>query len=68
MAIEVVSTDLGTYTMPWPNTPFMVDFKLQLEAKDVVIVHLQEDVQNFLCETKEKNLVIGSHAFAVDDI
>jgi hypothetical protein len=36
----------------------VVDFKLQLEAKDVVIACIQEDVQNLLCETKDKCLVI----------
>jgi hypothetical protein len=48
-----------------------------LEAKDVVIACLLEDVQKLLCETKKKNLVIAkqinlcrqrSHTLIVDDI
>lgn len=58
-----------------------MDFKSQLEAKDVIITRLQEDVQNLFCKTKEKILVIskqveeiqylcqiGTLVFAMDDI
>jgi hypothetical protein len=81
MTIEAANIDLGTSTMKRPSSPFVVDFKLQLEAKEVAIACLQEDVQKLLRETKEKNLVIAkqvleiqhlcrqqSHAFIVDDI
>jgi hypothetical protein len=81
MAIKEASIDLGIFIRPWPSSSSTVDFKSQLEAKDVVITRLQEDVQNLLCETKEKILVIskqveeiqylhqiGSLALAMDDI
>jgi hypothetical protein len=81
MAIEVDTIDFGTGTKPQPCSPSIVDFKSQLEAKEVFISCLQEDVQKLLCETKEKSLAIakqveeihrlyrlGSHAFAMDDI
>jgi hypothetical protein len=59
MAIEAASTNLGTYTMPWPSTPSAKEFKSQLEAKDVVIACLQEDAQNLVHETKERNFPDG---------
>jgi hypothetical protein len=36
-----------------------VDFKIQLEAEEKIIAHLQEYVQKVLCETKKKSLVIA---------
>jgi hypothetical protein len=37
MTIKVTSTDHGTRTMPRLSMLFAVDFKSQLEAKDVII-------------------------------
>jgi hypothetical protein len=54
MAIETASTDLGIHTMSQPTTPSAMDFKRQLEVKDVITTRLQKDVQNLLCKTKEK--------------
>jgi hypothetical protein len=44
IAIEIVSTDLDNRLMPWPPTTTAMDFKSKLEAKDMIIAHLQEDV------------------------
>jgi hypothetical protein len=41
MIIEATSTRLGIRTMPQPSTSSAMDFKSQLEAKDVVIACLQ---------------------------
>jgi hypothetical protein len=40
MVIEIASIDINTYDLPWPSTPSLVDFKSQLEAKDVIIARL----------------------------
>jgi hypothetical protein len=40
MTIEASSIELGTYTTNRPSSPSIVDFKSQLEAKEVVIARL----------------------------
>jgi hypothetical protein len=40
MAIETASRDSDIHTIPLPTIPTAMDFKSQLEAKDVFIVHL----------------------------
>jgi hypothetical protein len=80
-AIQAPIIDPYTATPSRPCSVSGEDLKSQLEAKEVVIVGLQDDIQKLLLETKENRLVIAkkvqeieelrrqrSHASTVDDI
>jgi hypothetical protein len=44
------------------------DLKSQLEAKEVVIVGLQDDIQKLLLETKENRLVIAKQVQEIEEL
>jgi hypothetical protein len=55
---ETSNTEPSIHTSITPDLPSVEDLKSQLEAKEVVIARLQDEVKKLLCETEEKNLEI----------
>jgi hypothetical protein len=59
---ETSSTEPSICTSITPDLPSVEDLKSQLEAKEAVNAHLQDEVKKLLCETEEKSLEIAKQA------
>jgi hypothetical protein len=79
--IEASSIELGICTSIRPDSPSVEDFISQLEAKEAIIAHLQENDKKLFREIEDKSLEIAkqaleiqqlrrqqSHALTVDDV
>jgi hypothetical protein len=57
--IETSSTEHGIHTSIRPDLPSVEDLKSQLEAKEAVIAHLQDEVKKFLRKKEDESLEIA---------
>jgi hypothetical protein len=62
---ETSSIELGIRTSITPDLPSVEDLKSQLEAKEVVIARLQDEVKKLLHEIEEKSLEIAKQALEI---
>jgi hypothetical protein len=62
---ETSSTEPSIHTSITPDLPFVEDLKSQLEAKEAVIAHLQDEVKKLLRETQKKSLEIAKQALEI---
>jgi hypothetical protein len=66
--IQAPIIDRSTATPSMPCSASGEDLKSQLEAKEVVIASLQDDIQKFLLETKENRLVIAKQVQEIEEL
>jgi hypothetical protein len=67
-AIQAPIIDPSTATPSMPCSASREDLKSQLEAKEVVIAGLQDDIQKLLLETKENRLVIAKQVQEIEEL
>jgi hypothetical protein len=67
-AIQAPIIDPSTATLSMPCSTSREDLKSQLEAKEVVIAGLRDDIQKFLLETKKNRLVIAKQVQEIEEL
>ena len=62
---QVLKNAISIHTSIMPDLPFVEDLKSQLEAKEVVITRVQDEVKKLFRETEEKSLEIAKQAVEI---